>query len=189
VSAALDGEQPGLAQAEVDAHLATCPECRAFAEGAVVLNRSVRVRAAEAVPDLTAAILGPPPRLAAAGGGAPPAWARYGLLTVAATVLILALPVLFSGGGPHDGRDLAAFEVALCAALLLVVWQPQRAAGLLPMGATLAVASLASAAVDVVNGNVGLDGEANHVLVLVGLGLLWVMARPESQRAAHTALT
>lgn len=190
VSAALDGEQAGLPQAQVDAHLATCAGCRAFAEGAVVLNRSVRVRPAEDVPDLTAAILGPParPRLDAAGGAAPPAWARYGLLTVAATVLILALPVLFSGGGPHDGRDLAAFEVALCAALLLVVWQPQRAAGLLPMGATLAVASLASAAVDVVNGNVGVDAEANHVLVLVGLGLLWVMARPERRGAAHTAL-
>lgn len=190
LSAALDNEDPGLPREDVDAHLATCGPCRAFAECTASLNRSVRVRAAEPVPDLTEAILGSRPAAALRPEPETPAWARYGLLTVAATVLILALPVLFSGGGPHDGRDLAAFEVALSAALLLVVWQPRRAQGLLPMAATLGVASIASAAVDVANGNVPLAGEANHVLVLVGLALLWVMARPEHRaRTPHTALS
>jgi len=186
LSATLDGEDPGLDDAHVDAHVDGCAGCQAFVAGAGALNRSVRVRPAEDVPDLTAAILGP--RRAEPEVVEAPAWARYGLLTVAVTVLLLSVPALFTGSGPHDGRDLAAFEVALCAALLLVVWQPRRAAGLVPMVATLAVASLISITVDVANGEVPIVAEANHVLVLVGLGLLWVMAHPSRGRSAAPAL-
>jgi predicted anti-sigma-YlaC factor YlaD len=181
LSASVDGEDLGVAQATVDAHVAGCVGCQAFADGTVALNRSVRVRPAEAVPDLTAAILDSAPARARLVPE-PPAWARYGLLTVAVTVLVLAVPELLTGTGPHDGRDLAAFEVALCAAMLVVVWKPYRAAGLVPMVVTLAVASLISVAVDVVNGEVPIVAEANHVLILVGLALLWVIARPEQRR-------
>jgi predicted anti-sigma-YlaC factor YlaD len=177
ISASLDGEPAVLAAEEVEAHLTTCEGCRDYASGAEALNRSVRVRPAEPVPDLTASILAAAPGRSRRTEPAVPGWARYGLLAAALTVLLLAIPELVSGAGPHDGRDLAAFEVALCASLLVVVWQPHRAAGLLPMAAALAVASVASAAVDVVNGSVPLAGEATHVLVLVGLALLWVMDR------------
>jgi predicted anti-sigma-YlaC factor YlaD len=186
ISATLDGEDPGLEQATVEAHVEGCEGCRAFADGAATLNRSVRVRTAEDVPDLTAAILGP--RRAEPEVVEPPGWARYGLLTVAVTVLVLSVPSLLTGTGPHDGRDLAAFEVALCAALLVVVWQPGRAAGLVPMAVTLAVASLISVAVDVANGEVPIVAEANHVLVLVGLGLLWAMAHPGERRSTTPSL-
>jgi len=190
VSAELDGEDAGLAPAEVQAHLATCAGCRSFAGGVAALSRSVRVRPAEPVPDLTASILAGAPRrggLVRATEPAVPGWARYGLLVTALTVLLLALPELVGGAGPHDGRDLAAFEVALCASLLVVVWQPHRAAGLLPMAAALAVASVASAVVDVVNGSVPLLGEATHVLVLVGLGFLWAVARAAGRPWAPAA--
>jgi predicted anti-sigma-YlaC factor YlaD len=186
ISATLDGEDPGLDQATVDAHVDGCEACQGYTAGATALNRSVRVRSAEAVPDLTAAILGR--RRTEPQVVEPPAWARYGLLTVALTVLILSVPSLVTGTGPHDGRDLAAFEVALCAALLVVVWQPRRAAGLVPMAVTLAVASLISVAVDVLNGEVPIVAEANHVLVLVGLGLLWAMAHPGDRRSTTPSL-
>jgi predicted anti-sigma-YlaC factor YlaD len=181
LSATLDGEDPGFDQSVVDAHVAGCVGCQAFADGTAALNRTVRVRPAEDVPDLTAAILGSAPARQVTTEPAP-AWARYGLLAVAGTVLLLALPNLITGSGAHDGRDLAAFEVALCAAMLVVVWKPYRAAGLLPMAGALAVASFVSAAVDVVNGQVRAATEAEHVLLLVGLGLLWVLARPERRR-------
>lgn len=186
ISATLDGEDPGLDQTAVDAHVRGCPACGDFAVGAQALNRSVRVRPAEAVPDLTAAILGPSraePQVVQ-----PPAWARYGLLTVALTVLVLSVPELLGGGGAHEGRDLAAFEVALCAALLVVVWQPRRAAGLVPMAATLAAASVVSVVVDVANGEVPVAAEAHHVLVLVGLALVWVIARPHQRHAPTPAV-
>lgn len=181
LSASLDGEDPAVGQEVVDVHVAGCAGCQAFADGTAVLNRAVRVRPAEEVPDLVSSILDSVavPRRAAAIADPAPAWARYGLLTVALTVLLLALPQLLTGSGPHDGRDLAAFEVALCAALLVVVWKPSRAAGLVPMAATLAVASLVSIVVDVVDGQVPIVAEAHHLLILVGLGLLWVLARPE----------
>jgi predicted anti-sigma-YlaC factor YlaD len=181
ISASLDGEEPGLEQATVDGHVAGCAGCQAFADRAAALNRSVRVRSAEAVPDLTAAILDSAPARQQVGEPVP-AWARYGLLTVALTALVLAVPGLVTGSGPHDGRDLAAFEVALCAAMLVVVWRPSRAAGLVPMVVTLALASLVSVAVDVADGEVPIVAEANHALILVGLGLLWVLARPERRR-------
>lgn len=62
LSARLDGEAPGLDDADVDRHLRTCRACTAWADELDTLHRMVRVREAEQVPDLTAAILG---RLAA----------------------------------------------------------------------------------------------------------------------------
>jgi predicted anti-sigma-YlaC factor YlaD len=181
ISASLDGEDAGLEQATVDGHVAGCAGCQTFADRAAALNRSVRVRPAEAVPDLTAAILDSAPARQQVGEPVP-GWARYGLLAVAGTVLLLAVPQLLTGSGPHDGRDLAAFEVALCAAMLVVVWKPARAAGLVPMVVTLAVASLISVGVDVADGQVPIVAEAEHALILVGLALLWVLARPKRRR-------
>lgn len=173
LSARLDGEDPGVATAALDEHLAGCPACSAFEARAGALHRTVRVRAAEAVPDLTPAILG-----AARVGRRPvvPDWARYGLLVVALTELVLSLPELVASGA-HAGRDLAAFEVALCVALLAVARRPGRAPGLLPMGAALVLAVVVSAATDIGQGDVPALSEAHHVLLLVGLALLWVVAR------------
>ena len=56
LSARLDGEDPGVDDAALDAHVAGCRACRAWAEDAAALHRLVRVRAADPVPDLTAAI-------------------------------------------------------------------------------------------------------------------------------------
>src|SRR3954464_9110154 len=57
ISARLDGEDPGLDDATVYAHLATCAECRAFAHSSETLHRRVRLAPAPTVPDLTPSIL------------------------------------------------------------------------------------------------------------------------------------
>ena len=57
VSALLDGEDAGLEDDRVRAHLGTCRSCAAWADELSTLHRMVRVREAEPVPDLTAAIL------------------------------------------------------------------------------------------------------------------------------------
>jgi predicted anti-sigma-YlaC factor YlaD len=53
VSTELDGEQVGIDAGFVRAHLAVCPDCHRFAAGTRALDRSVRVRLAEPVPDLS----------------------------------------------------------------------------------------------------------------------------------------
>ncbi len=58
LSARLDGEAHGLDEVASDAHLRVCPGCRAWSAEVAVLHRAVRVREAEAVPDLSRAILG-----------------------------------------------------------------------------------------------------------------------------------
>jgi predicted anti-sigma-YlaC factor YlaD len=187
LSARLDGESlpPGLDDDSVDDHVATCAECSAFAAGAAAQHRAVRVRPAEPVPDLTATILA-----ATAPLRPQPVreWARYGLLAVAATQLVLAIPALLFGDDPgasiHVARELGSFDVAIAVGLLWAAWQPQRAAGLLPLAIALAGAMVLTGVLDVVGDDAPALGEAHHVLDLAGLLLLWALAHPP-RPAAH----
>jgi predicted anti-sigma-YlaC factor YlaD len=183
LSARLDGEASGLADSAVDAHLRTCAACTAWAEELSILHRMVRVREAEPVPDLTAAILGagaaprPVPR------AQPISVARWGLFVVALTQLVLAGPTLVlgegSGAAVHVARELGAFDVALAVGLLVAAWQPARAWGLLPVVAALALVLGGTAVLDVVRGTATSFGEAHHLLDLAGVALLWGVARED----------
>jgi predicted anti-sigma-YlaC factor YlaD len=188
LSARLDGEAlpPGLDDAAVAAHVDGCAACAAFAVGAADQHRALRVRMAEPVPDLTAAIL-------AATAEARPQpvreWARYGLLAVAATQLVLAIPAILLGSDPgasiHVARELGSFDVAIAVGLLWAAWQPHRAAGLLPLAAALAGAMFLTAILDVVGDDAPALGEAHHLLDLAGLGLLWALSRPPRRPAGR----
>ncbi len=57
ISAAADGEASPLERSMVDAHIARCAGCAAFAGAVEQLDRRLRIRPAEAVPDLSAPIL------------------------------------------------------------------------------------------------------------------------------------
>ena len=173
----------------IDVHLLGCTECRAFEQSAIALHRSLRVRPAEPVPDLTIAILArvPPPVTPRAAAATTREWPRYALLTVALTQLIIAIPKLVDAAGGSSGhvtRELSSWDIALGIGLLVAAWQPRRAAGLLPFAAALAAALVATAALDVAGGRVPVLGEAHHVLDLAGLIVLWVLARtPQTPRA------
>src|SRR5688572_14092508 len=117
LSAQLDGETSELSDHAVHAHLGTCAACTAWADELAVLHRMVRVREAEPVPDLTAAILGTAPRPAAPrrGAGAQPiSLPRWALFVVALTQLVLAGPAVLLGEGSgatvHVARELGAFD-------------------------------------------------------------------------------
>lgn len=182
LSARLDGEAlpGGLTDGAVDGHVRGCADCAEFQAGASAQHRALRVRAAEPVPDLVHRIL---ERLPAARRPQPVReWARFGLLAVAATQLLLALPAVLLGEDPgasiHVARELGSFDVALAVGLLWVVWQPRRAAGLLPMVAALAGATIVTALLDVARGEAPFLGETHHLLDLAGLALLWALAHP-----------
>lgn len=58
ISEQMDGEHlaPGVALA-LDAHLESCPRCRAFRDGSERMRAAVRIRPAEPIPDLTERIM------------------------------------------------------------------------------------------------------------------------------------
>jgi predicted anti-sigma-YlaC factor YlaD len=175
LSADLDGELAPNRRPMLAAHLASCRDCAALAEELRALHRAVRLRPAEAVPDLSGRILAVanPPR---AGRGD---WIRTSLLVVALTQLAFALPGLagrLEGAAVHVGRHLGSLELAVALGLAYAAWRPVRAFGLLPMAGALALAITVTAVVDVTSGRAPLLGEAHHVLDLAGVVLLWLLA-------------
>jgi predicted anti-sigma-YlaC factor YlaD len=167
----------------VDDHLATCTACASWSVAVAAQHRELRVRPAEPVPDLTAAIL----------AAVPPArrphpvreWVRYALLAVALTQLVIALPALLlgedTGASIHVAREIGSFDIALAVGLLWVAWQPRRAAGLLPMAVALAATTAIASLIDIGRGVAPAIGEAHHVLDLAGVALLLLLVR----RPAH----
>jgi predicted anti-sigma-YlaC factor YlaD len=194
LSARLDGEATDVDDDAVDAHVATCRDCATWSEELHLLHRIVRVREAEPVPDLTAAILGTAPQPAGATGRALRAEkisvARWALFVVALTQLVLAGPALLLGEGSgatvHVARELGSFDVALAIGLLLAAWQPARAWGLFPVVAALALVMGGTAVLDVVRGTATSLGEAHHVLDLAGVAVLWLVAREERATGTST---
>jgi hypothetical protein len=61
--------------------------------------------------------------------------------------------------------------------MLVVAWQPHRASGLLPMTFALTTAVTVTAVADAGLGHSGPSGQATHFLELIGLVLLWHLAR------------
>jgi predicted anti-sigma-YlaC factor YlaD len=180
VSARLDGEATALESDAADRHLARCAPC---ASEAAALARSsatnARGDARRLAPpaDLTARVF---ERVAWSPGSEVPDWARYGLLLVALTEVVLALPQLFVAGHGvfvHDQHHLAAWDLAFGIGLVVVAWQPERARGLLPMAAALACGMALTATVDMLDHTIPAADEVHHVFDFAGVALLWVVGR------------
>jgi predicted anti-sigma-YlaC factor YlaD len=193
LSARLDGEDALPSDAEdLDAHVAGCSACARWLADVTAVHRLTRVRAAEPVPDLSAAIVARATATAAAPRRAafaePISTARWCLFVVALTQLVLAGPAVLlgedAGATVHVARELGSFDVALAVGLLVAAWQPARAWGLLPVAAALGLVMGATAVLDVIDGSASTFGEVHHLLDLAGVGLLWLVAR-----AARTSPT
>jgi predicted anti-sigma-YlaC factor YlaD len=186
ISAALDGEATVAERAAVDDHLLACADCHAWSLAASRTHRSVRLRAAEPVPDLVPAILAKahPPN---AGRWE---WIRTALAVVALTELVLSVPALFgvdAGASVHVARHVGSLSAALAVGLVYAAWKPVRAYGLLPIALALAGCLLVTSLIDLANGRVDALGEAHHVLDLVAVTLLWAMAGCPLPRVAGRA--
>jgi predicted anti-sigma-YlaC factor YlaD len=183
ISARLDGEDPGLDEASVYGHLATCAGCRAFAHDAEALHRAVRLAPAPPIPDLTPAILAAIGQEDRASGGAETQHAlRWILFAIAVTQIAVAIPALLFGsdaGLPvHAARHIGSFDVALGVGFLFAAWRPSRIPGLLPVAVALVVCLVGSSLLDVASGKTAALGEAQHVLDFVGLAVVWLLSRP-----------
>ncbi|MGQ0632698.1 MAG: zf-HC2 domain-containing protein [Sporichthyaceae bacterium] len=176
ISAQIDGEARQGDTALLDAHLAGCADCRDFSAAAERLHRGMRLRTADAVPDLTASILA---AAAADRGGriTTSLVLRWLLVVVAALEVGLAAPALL--GRWHTGGELSTWGVATAIGFLSVAHRPARAAALLPM---LAGASLLTVFLTVrhaAEGSASISGEWSHGLLLIGVVLLTALWRTE----------
>jgi predicted anti-sigma-YlaC factor YlaD len=187
ISARLDGEDPGLDESTVYAHLAGCADCRGFSHRAESLHRTVRLAPAPEIPDLTPGIL-------TAIGGEPLADTepdtnhalRWILVAIAVAQIAVAIPALVFGsdaGLPvHAARHIGSFDVALGVGFLYAAWKPSRIPGLLPVVAALVACLVGSSLLDVADGSTRALGEAQHVLDFVGLAVVWLLSRPAPRR-------
>jgi len=167
ISAGLDGEDQPVAAPVLEAHLRTCADCRAFQTSATTMHRRLRLRPAEPVPDLSASIVA---ALEPADDGRI-AGLRAGLAAVAIVQILIALPA-------HTARHLGSFAVALGIGFLVAAWRPDRVGGVLPLTAALVLCLLLTSGIDVASSRTNALGElGGHATELVGLGLLWLLAR------------
>lgn len=179
VSARVDGESLLVDDVALDAHLADCGACAAFAADVDGLARHVRVAPAEAVPDLTAPILAAVDTPQVARHRRRFGQLRGLLALVGALQLVLAVPALVGAGGlaTHLSREVGIFEVALGVGFLLVAQRPARAAGLLPVAGVVALLVVATSLGDVAAGTTTVLRETTHLLEVAGTGLLLALHR------------
>lgn len=186
LSAQADGEDPGIDRRLLDAHLARCPDCRAFAGAIDGSRRRLTLHEADVMPDLSRKVVKSNAVLDRAG-----TWGivRAMLLVVAAEILVFAAPALLLGDGDanaHEARHLGAFSVAYAVALIVAAVRPARARTVLPVAAVLAGALLVTAVADIVAGTIPLSNEATHLPELISVVLIWLLAAP-ARRAAATS--
>lgn len=177
-----------------DVHVTSCAPCRLWQARATGLSRSLRVRSATSVPDLTAVILehasapidtrGWPPRIA--------------LSAVAVAQIGVALTQILNigttsahaqhGGVPvatHLFNESTAWNLALGVGLFWAAFRPRVTSGLIPVLAGFLVVLLAYSTYDLITGVVPVARVVSHGLLVAGLCLLIVVNRSSRDPAPH----
>jgi predicted anti-sigma-YlaC factor YlaD len=190
LSARIDGEDPGLPDGELNAHLGVCAECRAWQQRAHAVTRRTRLGGAFLGHDLTPAVLAAVsvaparPRLRLVQRGA--------LIALALAQFAIAAPMLFLGhdhdAGVHAAHELGSFNMALAIAFAVGAARPALSAGLAWVCAFAATGLVATAIADLISGQaIGLD-EAQHLVAAAGAALLIWQARATGREIAGPAI-
>jgi predicted anti-sigma-YlaC factor YlaD len=189
-SAALDGEAPGIDQAAIAAHVATCAACRAFVDHAQAL-RAANLAAVGQPPDVSARVLTQARRERRLHSPSTQVL-RLGLVAVALAQLLMAVPGLIYGtdeGAPiHIAHEVGAWDLALAVGFVFAAWRPLRAVGLLPFAAALSAGLILTAVVDVAHGRAVALTETTHLLELVGTAFLWLLVAPRAAMRSQPEL-
>jgi predicted anti-sigma-YlaC factor YlaD len=176
LSAALDGEPPGIDPAVLDRHLTSCAACRAWQGRAIALGRATRITAAESVPDLTAPILAAVSVSQQCGTArrlpSPTVW-RVALVALAVGHVATGVPGLLdvgsAGAAAHAASELGAFDAALAAGFLLAAWRPAYAAGMAPLVGLAVLALTITSIASIAAGRTDITAEAPHLLDVAGV--------------------
>jgi predicted anti-sigma-YlaC factor YlaD len=196
LSAELDGEGSPHPHAVLDAHLADCPACVAWADAAHAITRRVRLGAAQDVPDLTARVL--------AAWNAPtgrarrsPWWrrgvtARIALAVLAITQFVVTFPQLWLGHdadtATHPAHELGSLGAAFAVGLAAAAVRPARARALVPIVGAGGLALLATAVADLISRRTVISDELPHLIVVAGWLVLLGLAAIESRLPGRPTL-
>jgi predicted anti-sigma-YlaC factor YlaD len=179
ISAAMDGEAPGVPAAALAEHLAGCAACRAWREAAHEVTRRARIAPAGASPPRAGEVLAAVrarARLPRRRWGSVVA-ARAGLAVVAAGQIAVTIPVLLFGrdhsAPAHVAHEVGSFGIALAAGFVVAAWRPGRALGMRPLVGVAAVLLAVTAVADLAGGRTSLGDEAPHLLAIAG----WLLIR------------
>ena len=193
VSAAQDGEDPGVPADVVRAHLDGCAECRAWQERQHVLTRQVRLGGPALDHDLVPAVLAARPAGPQHGGRVGwgtgrasrprqrPGWISAALVLVALAQLAITVPLLVMGhdhdASAHAAHELGSFDLALAIAFVVGAVRPRLSAGL-AWPCVIAAGGLAVTAVTgIIEGQTPGADEAQHLVAVIGALLLAWQAR------------
>ena len=176
LSAVTDGETTSEETTAVAQHVEHCSACSSYSERLDVLDRQIRIRPAEPVPDLVSAVTARA-RPAKLGRGG---WLRPALVWIAVVMFAQSIPALIlgstAGTDEHMARHLGAFGVALAIGFAFSAWKPHRAFGLLPFTAALVGTTLVSLGADILGSGRNPLAESVHLTELIGLTLLWMIS-------------
>ncbi|HVV10961.1 zf-HC2 domain-containing protein [Amycolatopsis sp.] len=176
ISATLDGEDPGVEPAALEAHLSRCPACVWWGDEAAAVSRLVRIEQATDTPDVTEEVLAgfAPPRRSG-----PIDWPRWALVFTAISQFSIVVSQLFlpqpmgSDGlvdpGSHMEHEAVAFNFAVGVVLLWVAARPGRARSQLPVLCSFAGVLVVLSLFDIVQGTVGWYRLVGHVPLLLGV--------------------
>lgn len=172
---------------QTDEHVRTCAACQVWRVRGSALTRSLRLRPAVEVPDLSAAILADA-AVPAPGRGS---WARAALVAVSVAQLGLGLTQLLGAGTTHPGHgavggatiashlfnESTAWNLAVGVGLLWAALRPRAATGLIPVLAGFVVFLAAYSVHDLVTGAAPVARVAGHGVLVAGLVLVVVVHR------------
>ena len=206
LSVRLDDEQESTASADVDAHLATCADCRTWLISATALTRTLRVRPTVEIPDFVDAVSAATPDSALVGRRRLPALvrghaARSTLALIGCVQTILGAAQMLGSGLAHGGHteqgmahdtspgmdmtghlfnESAAWNVAIGLALLWAVARPRAIAGLIPLLSVFVAGLTVFVVSDLANAAVTPSRAISHVVVVAALVvLLWLHRHPD----------
>ena len=180
LSAALDGEDPGLPNLVVDTHLDGCASCRTWSAEVADFHRSLRVGPAAIEVDRTDAILTALPRRGVIPGRDDRTRSlQWVTVFVAIVQLAGAIPMLLGHGDEmhgHFARHIGVFTAAMAIGLLVVARRPDRARAILPMLAVLVAGLVWSCLDDLLSGRPVPGSAIAHGLDVAALGVVWLLA-------------
>ena len=186
ISARIDGEDTGLPDSALEAHLQACADCRAWQQRAHAVTRRARLGGSFLGHDLTPLVLAAAP--AGATGRRRRLTQRAGLAAVAAAQLAITVPLLLLGhdhdAGTHAAHELGSFDLALAIAFAVGAIRPALAAGLAWPCAIASAGLIGTAVIDLIGGQTPGADEAQHLVAVAGALLLIWQAGTNGRRSA-----
>jgi predicted anti-sigma-YlaC factor YlaD len=186
ISARIDGEDPGLPDGALDAHLGVCADCRAWQQLAHTVTRRARLGGLFPDRDLTSQVLAAAP--AATAGRGRRFTQRAGLAAMAAAQLAITIPLLLLGhdhdAGLHAAHELGSFDLSLAIAFAVGAIRPALSAGLAWPCAIAAAGLTGTAVIDMIGGQAPGADEAQHLVAVAGALLLIWQAKTNGGRLA-----